>query len=404
MTATHQAIAYKDLAKLRAALASHPEELTAVDGSNHVPLIAAVKSKEVLLVRAVLEAGADVNATSKDEGTEKGYTAAHIFARAGDVDGLALLVEFGADLDAPADDGWRPLHCASFAGKTLALRLLAEKGADPNVKNQFNLSPLVFAANHGRAADVRCLLQHGAVLEVADDNGDSILHHGLHYQMSHMFDGKYDLAAQQLDVATVLAVAGADPAALNTAGHAPTHYIQSKLPALPEVLRLVAANAAHLRGHAAEWNYLMLHKVKVDELMTAGVPVADAVALYEAAIALENQRQAEKKSTNARRGMPPMAAPAPEAAAAAPAAAGDDPHAGFTKEIPADGSDPSGGKCPFFVKRAKKQAVKDSLAAGGERERVTLDFDFVYENRTSVLLVVVAFFSGIMWEQRYGKH
>jgi len=95
----------------------------------------------------------------------------------GHPDAARLLLDSGADVEAPATNGTevRPLHSAS-ANRDAALalevaRLLLEHGADPNVPQRAGWRPLHQAAAHGNRALMELLLEHGADPDATNDDG-----------------------------------------------------------------------------------------------------------------------------------------------------------------------------------------------------------------------------------------
>lgn len=95
----------------------------------------------------------------------------------GHPDVARLLIESGADVEAPATNGMqvRPIHSASAnrdASLALTLaRILLEHGADANVPQQAGWRPLHQAAAHGNRALMALLLEHGADPDATNDDG-----------------------------------------------------------------------------------------------------------------------------------------------------------------------------------------------------------------------------------------
>ena len=142
-------------------------------------------------VRALIEAGADVNTVIDDGGTplfmalrapieagedvinttrDNGVTALYVGAQNGRETVVRALFELGADINEARDLGATPLFIGAFQGNEAVVRALIEVGADVNKANDIGGSPLsasttpisnVARGNH--AAIVQLLRDAGAV-------------------------------------------------------------------------------------------------------------------------------------------------------------------------------------------------------------------------------------------------
>ncbi|XP_075992412.1 E3 ubiquitin-protein ligase mind bomb 1 isoform X2 [Anticarsia gemmatalis] len=88
-----------------------------------------------------------------------GHTALQAAAQNGHVEVIRALVEAGADVDAEDRDGDRAAHHAAFGDEPAALRALAAAGADLSARNRRRQTPLHIAVNKGHLGVVRTLLQ-----------------------------------------------------------------------------------------------------------------------------------------------------------------------------------------------------------------------------------------------------
>jgi len=78
-----------------------------------------------------------------------GFTALYFSAQQGDVETARILLEAGADVNAPHPEYGSPLVIAVASGhEDLALYLL-KNGADPNIKDAWGIAPLHFALHKG---------------------------------------------------------------------------------------------------------------------------------------------------------------------------------------------------------------------------------------------------------------
>jgi len=121
------------------------------------PLIEAIRSNDVEEVRALVAAGADVNAADGD-----GATALHWAAYENDVALVDTLLAAGARAGAANDLGITPLHLASANGHLAIVSRLVAHGATVDAASEAGVTPLMEAARHGSADVVRALLARSA--------------------------------------------------------------------------------------------------------------------------------------------------------------------------------------------------------------------------------------------------
>jgi ankyrin repeat protein len=150
-------------------------------------------------IERLLNAGADVNARTKEWPPEKkwlyalndvswvdmtGQTPFIRAAAAGDVPVMKLLLEKGADPHITTYEGTTALMAAAGVNWTVAqtytvsdaatleaVKMAIELGADVNAKNSMGLTALLGAANRGANDVIRYLAEQGAQLDVKDAVG-----------------------------------------------------------------------------------------------------------------------------------------------------------------------------------------------------------------------------------------
>ena len=128
------------------------------------PLADAVMRQDHDAVRALLAAGAAVDAPRGD-----GMTALHWAARHGDVETARRLLAAGADLEASTRLGRHtPLHVAGRAGHAPVIAALLAHRANAEALTSAGAAPLHFAAQSGNADAVETLLAHGADPDVRE--------------------------------------------------------------------------------------------------------------------------------------------------------------------------------------------------------------------------------------------
>jgi ankyrin repeat protein len=162
-------------------------------------LIAAVLSGQVAAVEQLLKAGAHLNASGKRGFTalcqaaysEHGAVAKMLLDEGADMSircnlgrtpvdwavqilnsgAVKWLLKAGADASAMMPDGWTLLQTAAVNGDETTLKLLLEAGADLEGKGNRGTTPLDIAAREGNSLIVRLLLKAGAKVDAVNSYG-----------------------------------------------------------------------------------------------------------------------------------------------------------------------------------------------------------------------------------------
>ena len=129
-----------------------------------LPLIEAVKDGDTAAVRALLDAGGDVNASEVD-----GTTVLHWAVHRDLVDVTDLLIHAGANVRAVNRYGVAPLSLACLNGSEAMVARLLQAGADPETTQPGGETALMTAARTGNADVVRRLLAHGADVNATEE-------------------------------------------------------------------------------------------------------------------------------------------------------------------------------------------------------------------------------------------
>jgi ankyrin repeat protein len=162
------AVLYSDptivsLLLLRGAQPNHSD----ADGAS--PLLWAVN--DVLKTRMLLQAGANVNVTSKFGMTP--ILVASAWPNNAAV--VRLLLAHGADPKAAGGGGETTLTRATYLGDVQTVELLLTVGVDPNVKGFAGRTPLMNAVQRGDRRMVAALLRSGADVRATDAKQQSVL-------------------------------------------------------------------------------------------------------------------------------------------------------------------------------------------------------------------------------------
>ncbi len=91
----------------------------------------------------------------------------------GHLDAVRALIAAGADVQATARNAFKvqPIHAAAASRNLDIIRAVLEAGADPNVPQQQGFVPLHEAASNGNREMAELLVQHGANPDLANDAG-----------------------------------------------------------------------------------------------------------------------------------------------------------------------------------------------------------------------------------------
>ena len=131
------------------------------------PLHKATREGDLEQVRALIDAGADLDAQG-----DNGETPLNTAILEGHVLVAILLIDRGADIQARNKGGFTPLHAAAYANAIEIAEKLLSRGAD--VKDQMNkagVTPLSVASEEGHPGLVKVLIDQGADLEAGERNG-----------------------------------------------------------------------------------------------------------------------------------------------------------------------------------------------------------------------------------------
>ena len=223
------------------------------------PLHRAARHRSPANVKALINAGADIDARQK---CEPERTALHIAARAGFPMTVSALLNAGANVAAKDYYGFTALHLAAESGSPATIRVLLRAGADTvaqcnwfgrtalhqaaasgdntenvrvlldaginvDARTNFGDTPLHAAAEKGSPATIGALLNAGANVEGKDENKFTALHHAARF-------GATDNVRALLD-------AGADVDARNVFGNTALHEAAGGLgsSATPETITVL---------------------------------------------------------------------------------------------------------------------------------------------------------------------
>ena len=130
----------------------------------------AVSHANLKMVKALLEAGADINAEDR-----AGRTALMMLDEDATADLVRALLDAGAEVKVRDDDGNSALAHAAAGSTAEVVRQLLDAGAKINMRNEAGRTALMLAAEAGELENVRALVAAGADYNLKDDEGQTAL-------------------------------------------------------------------------------------------------------------------------------------------------------------------------------------------------------------------------------------
>ena len=157
-----EAAAAGDVDRTRKLLDEDPSRANAFADDGFHPLGLAAFFKRPEVVDLLLARGADPAPPSRNQ---QAFTALHSAAAgdagARDMSIVRALVEAGAPVNALSGSGTTPLHTAAFLGDTEVVELLLSRGADPRIPSKDGKTPIDLASAQGHP-EVAALLERRA--------------------------------------------------------------------------------------------------------------------------------------------------------------------------------------------------------------------------------------------------
>ena len=124
-------------------------------------------------MQAIVDLGADVNATNND-----GITALMTACRKGTADAINVLLSAGADLNITDCLGSTCIHYSADSDRNNGtLQVIIDHGADVNATNNYSVTALMIACWKGNVGAINVLLAAGADLNITDSDDGICIHH-----------------------------------------------------------------------------------------------------------------------------------------------------------------------------------------------------------------------------------
>lgn len=187
---------------------------------------------------------------------DKGDTAAHIAARAGNARMVKILVVL-APVDGHGKSGEPALHNAAELADAAVLQVLVDAGADVDSRDAKNRTALHTQAENGGLQGLAMLLQAGATVDAQNTDGQTALHLAI--------DRKF------VAIARILLQAGANIDAKDSMGNTPLLCAVCEKVDDDMIVDMLIRNGADVAAHNVRGNTPLHHAVLVGGVPTTRI-------------------------------------------------------------------------------------------------------------------------------------
>jgi ankyrin repeat protein len=145
-------------------------DINEYDNYGSIVLFKALELENLEMLKLLLERGSHT-------ADKFGNSAIVEAASNGNKRAVAILLDFGVDVNIMDPDGRTALHKASEAGDVEMIKVLLDKGANADAQDKEDRTALIEAVDAGWEEAVEVLVERGADLRLGDKYGATALHH-----------------------------------------------------------------------------------------------------------------------------------------------------------------------------------------------------------------------------------
>jgi ankyrin repeat protein len=177
MTKIHDLIEGEEVEELFEYLKQPDIDVNEFNDDGHPPLISAIVSRNIKIIRMLLDKGADINIIDDSEM----YTPLHLAVLEDNIEIIQMLLDKGANINIlcySLNNGkkYTPLHLVVLERNIDLVEILLEKGANINLQNSSGETPLHLAVLEQDINIVKMLLEKGAHINLQNSSGETPLH------------------------------------------------------------------------------------------------------------------------------------------------------------------------------------------------------------------------------------
>jgi uncharacterized protein len=134
-------------------------------------IFTAIENNDYKKIESIVKKTSEIDVTNS-----KGVTPLWLATYKEDTISMKLLLDNGANPNAPTSGGTTPIFIPAINGKLILAKILTKYGADVNYnKNTYKVSPLRQAARNGYLEIVRFFIENGAEIDArADDKATAL--------------------------------------------------------------------------------------------------------------------------------------------------------------------------------------------------------------------------------------
>jgi ankyrin repeat protein len=159
-------------------------------------MVSACCEGDVANIVSLIEEGESPNSVG-----HHGYTPVMRAIHSNELSAVKVLFGFGADLSKVDGNGSSVIHIAAEAGDEEAIKWLLNKSSiNINSTNNDGSTAAMLAMWHGKLNSAILLFKRGALLSIADDNGENLLHAAIYGEDDTGKDIKWLLEKNAIDV------------------------------------------------------------------------------------------------------------------------------------------------------------------------------------------------------------
>ncbi|AVP88185.1 hypothetical protein phytr_12610 [Candidatus Phycorickettsia trachydisci] len=163
----------RHIAAVQILLSNNPD-INDKNEDSYTPLFIAAKSKNVNIVQALIDKGADVNIPDRYLQNPLHLCSNGDYYESDKDKIVEMLLKAKADPNVKHDEGYTPLHMAASVGNNTVVKMLIQRGAQIDAKNSNSETPLYIAVKDKKLSTTKILLERDANPDITKVNQNTL--------------------------------------------------------------------------------------------------------------------------------------------------------------------------------------------------------------------------------------